>query len=79
MKLKQAKNLFSKIKNKWGVCSVGYPIALKGKGIIKNELFYPCHWMPDLKGGFKRPTFEQFLKLYDIKISKKESEESNVK
>lgn len=70
MKPEEAKKLFNKIKNNWGISTVGIPIAHKCKGIVKGDLFHPCHWMGKLKTGYRRPTFKEFLKLYEISLDR---------
>lgn len=62
----KAMELYSKLKNKWGLQIVydyeGYSI----RSIIKGNFIYSCFWMPELKQGFERPTFDDFLDMYNI-------------
>lgn len=69
----EAREQYNKLKNKWGISKIGYPIAVRGPGVIKNNLFYPCYWTGlKLNNDYKRLTFKDFIKLYNIKIKKGE-------
>lgn len=57
--------IYKKLKNKWGISIEGQTLKPENaQGIIKENLFYPCHWMVDLKNGYKRLTYEEFIQLY---------------
>lgn len=76
MQASKAKKLYNKLKNFWGILWHGHTWEHGYKGeryvkkltssVVEPCMYYRASWMPVLKDGWKRPTFEDFISMYDI-------------
>ena len=69
MKVAKAQSLYQKLKNFWGVSRYGYTWPMGVRSAKRGDNYYACIWQPELeKRDFFRPTFTDFLSMYQIKL-----------